>query len=362
MFSKGQSKLKKLTIQVKTGATTGPKGLPVVYGSPDSLTILSAVINFNSNHDCKGDGIDIEFKAAAKVQFWDETGPCVQHVAEQIFYVKKWDLDVTMSRPGVVAKGEYEREVLVALDSTLPSSFQHVFGSMKYTFEARLKKSKGFGITKADWLVSQEVLVLNTTLPTIYPSMSELHLNDEASLPIVKHGYWKEALPFSLTIPSRTLHLAQVMQVKVNMEPFLAQSALAGQVLSILGATFILVETRTYRAKFVSDKREVTEKVMTMAVNTGWPQSATGWERVIHVSLPSTPALSPTTKTKYIDITHCLHFSMDIQTSKNKYEKLALKVINIEGGEPYGPQDTVLFYGDPRPDGQASYPKDLEVV
>lgn len=58
-----------MTIHVQTGATIGPKGLPLVYGNPDSLTILNAVINFETSHDCKAKGVEILFKAAIRTQF-----------------------------------------------------------------------------------------------------------------------------------------------------------------------------------------------------------------------------------------------------------------------------------------------------
>lgn len=69
MFSKSPPKVRNLTIHVQTGATIGPKGLPLVYGSPDSLTILHAVINFETSHDCKAKGVEILFKAATRATF-----------------------------------------------------------------------------------------------------------------------------------------------------------------------------------------------------------------------------------------------------------------------------------------------------
>lgn len=69
MFSKSPPKVRNLTIHVETGATIGPKGLPLVYGNPDSLTILHAVINFETSHDCKAKGVEILFKAATHITF-----------------------------------------------------------------------------------------------------------------------------------------------------------------------------------------------------------------------------------------------------------------------------------------------------
>ena len=191
---------------------------------------------------------------------------------------------------------------------------------MKYIFEARLKGAKGFGLTRVDWTVQQEVWVLNSTLPFIYPGVNYI---EEESEPIAQFVRWNEALPFALTVPARTLYTGQVVPVKVSLEPFLSASPLAGQEPVILGATFILLETRLFRARYVPEVRESVEKVMSIGVNTGWPRTADGWERVIHVSLPLAPAVSLSTKSRYMEITHTFVLLMDLQVAgRSKPEKL----------------------------------------
>lgn len=195
---------------------------------------------------------------------------------------------------------------------------------MRYTFEARLKGAKGFGIARIDWTVQQEVWVLNSTLPFIYPGVNDYYLENE-STPVAQFKRWNDALPFSLTVPSRTLYTGQVVPVKVALEPFLASSPLAGQEPVILGATFILLETRVFKARFVQEVRESMERVMSIGVNTGWPRTGTadGWERVINVSLPLSPAVSLSTKSKYLDILHKFVLLMDLQVGgRSKPEKL----------------------------------------
>ncbi|KAF9305601.1 hypothetical protein BGZ74_009645 [Mortierella antarctica] len=328
MFSKSTPKVRNMTIHVQTGATIGPKGLPLVYGNPDSLTILNAVINFETSHDCKAKGVEILFKAAIRTQFSDATVPSLLHEAEQIFYSKQWELEVTKPRPGVVGKGVYARQVSVVLDPSFPSSCHNVFGSMRYIFEARLKGAKGFGIARIDWTVQQEVWVLNSTLPFIYPGVNDYYLEEE-SIPVAQFERWNDALPFSLTVPSQTLYTGQVVPVKVALEPFLAGSALAGQEPAILCATFILLETRLFRARFVPEVRESMQKVMSIGVNTGWPRTGatTGWERVINISLPLSPSVSLSTKSRFLDISHTFVLMMDLQVAgRSKPEKLRTQV------------------------------------
>ncbi|KAF8980523.1 hypothetical protein CPC16_007421 [Podila verticillata] len=343
MFSKSPPKVRNLTIHVQTGATIGPKGLPLVYGSPDSLTILHAVINFETSHDCKAKGVEILFKAATRTTFSDATVPSLLHEAEQVFYSKHWDLEVLKPKPGLVGKGVYARQVSVVLDPSFPSSSHNVFGSMKYVFEARLKGAKGFSLARIDWTVHQEVWVLNSTLPFIYPGVNYI---EEESEPVAKFARWNEALPFALMVPSKTLYTGQVVPVKVSLEPFLSASPFAGQEIVILGATFILLETRLFRVRFVPEVREYVEKVMSIGVNTGWPRTADGWERVIHVSLPLSPAVSLSTKSRYLEISHSFVLLMDLQVAgRYKPEKLRAQV-DIQITAPRSVPSEPPLYGE----------------
>ncbi|KAG0267368.1 hypothetical protein BG011_006785 [Mortierella polycephala] len=315
MIISGEPKVKNLVIHLDTGHTIGPRGLPLIYGNQDALTLLHATITFESSHGCKAKGVDISFKAAAKSNFFakDETSRKLE--GEQVFYSKHWELSVEQPKPGWIAKGNYARQCSVVLDPSIPSSNESPFGSMRYVFEARLKGAKGFGIARMDMVVVQEVWVLNSTLPFL----GTLTLDNPTSV----RKRWKASLPYSLTIPSDTLYLGQVVPLTFQLMPFRVGTAFEGEEVVVTSASFTLRETKTFRAMFVRDVHETVDKLLHIAVNTGWPQSVDGWQRTIHVSLPSSPAMSTDMQTKYLDITHSLIVAIEFRTSKiTKTEKL----------------------------------------
>ncbi|KAF9187449.1 hypothetical protein BGZ51_001296 [Haplosporangium sp. Z 767] len=319
MIISGESKVRNLAIHLDTEHSIGPRGLPLIYGNQDELTLLQATITFENSHDCKAKGIDIAFKAAVKSSFFakDETSRKLE--GEQVFYLKHWELGVERPKSGWIAKGNYARQCSVLLDPSIPSSSVSPFGSMRYVFEARLKGAKGFGIARTDMVVVQEVWVLNSTLPFL----GTLTLDN----PITVQEQWKDSLPYSLTIPSDTLHLGQVVPLTFQLMPFRAGTAFEGEEVMVTSASFTLRETKTFRAMFVRDVHETVDKLLHIAVNTGWPQNANGWQRTIHVSLPSSPAMSTDMQTKYLNITHSLIVVVEFRTSKiTKTEKLRVLV------------------------------------
>ncbi|KAG0365039.1 hypothetical protein BGZ54_006927 [Gamsiella multidivaricata] len=297
MFITGEPKVRDLTIHVDTGSAIGPKGLPLVYGHQDTHTILHVTVKFESSHDCKAKAVEIFFRAAVKTFYFDVERP----------------------KAGWIAKGTYARQCSVLLDPSLPSSSVSPFGSMRYIFEARLKGAKGIGIARTDWVVTQEVWVLNSSLPFLSTSLIDN--------PIVVQDQWKDSLPYSLSIPSDTLHFGQVVPITIQLEPFRSGCAFEGDEAVVTSASFTLREKKTFRAMFVRDTYETSEKLLHIAVNTGWPQSIDGWQRTIHVSMPLSPAMSADMQTKYLDVAHTLIVLVEFKSSRMvKAEKLRAQV------------------------------------
>lgn len=229
--------------------------------------------------------------------------------------MKHWDLEVDKPKPGWIAKGNYARECTVLLDPSLPSSSESPFGTMRYFFEARLKGAKGFGIARTDVIVTQEVWILNSSLP--FPSTIAL------DNPITVNEEWKGSLGYSVTVPSDTFHFGQVIPVTIQLQPFNPGCAHEGEEVIITGANFVLRETKTFRAMFVKDTHETSEKLLNITINSGWPQSVDGCLRTINVSLPSSPATSADMQTKYLDVMHMLVVVVEFKTVKmTKPEKL----------------------------------------
>ncbi|KAI1320380.1 hypothetical protein EDD11_001182 [Mortierella claussenii] len=315
MFTSGEAKVRNLTIYIDTGSTIGPKGLPLLYGHLDARTILHSTVSFESSHDCKAKGIDICFKAATHSHFFSQDEASRKHEGKQVFILKRWELDVERPKPGWIAKGNYARSCSVLLDPSLPSSSESPFGSMRYFFEARLKGAKGFAIARIDSIVTQDVWVLNSILP-FYSTIP-------IDCPVSISGLWRDTLPYAFTIPADTLHFGQVVPITLQLDSFRPGSAQVGEEIHVVNASFTLRETKTFRAMFVRDMHETAEKLLHIAVSTGWPQSVEGWERTVNVSLPSSPTMSADMQTKYLDVTHTLAVSIEFKTAKmSKTEKL----------------------------------------
>ncbi|KAF9357765.1 hypothetical protein BGX26_003116 [Mortierella sp. AD094] len=315
MFSSGEPKVRNLTIHIDTGNTIGPKGLPLVYGNPDALTLLQSTVIFESSQDCKAKAVEISFKAVVKTVYFAKDEVSRKYEGEQVFYSKNWELEVERPKSGWISKGNYARQCSVLLDPSLPSSSFSHYGTMKYIFEARLKGAKGFGITRSDWIVSQEVWVLNSTLPF----SSNIHMDS----PIIVQDQWKDVLPYSLSVPTDIVHFGQVIPVTIQLGRFKPGSAQEGEEVIVNNAIFKLRESKTFRAMFVKDNHETSERLMNIAVNTGWPQNVDGWQRTINVSLPMAPEMSADMQTKYLDVVHELVVVIEFRTSKmSKPEKL----------------------------------------
>ncbi|KAF9958389.1 hypothetical protein BGZ65_001493 [Modicella reniformis] len=341
MHLSGDPKVRNLVIHVDTGSTIGTKELPLVYGHPDNFTLLHATVTFESSHDCKAKAVEILFKAAVKTHYFAQDEASRRYEGEQILYSKQWDLDVEKPKQGWIAKGNYARQCSVILDPLLPSSSESPFGSMRYFFEARLKGAKGFGIARIDHVVTQDVWVLNSSLP--FPSTVML------DNPITVHEEWKGSLAYSVTVPMDTLHFGQVVPITIQLQPFYPGCAHEGEEALVTSANFTLRETKMFRAMFVRDTHETSEKLLNIAVNSGWPQSVDGWQRTIHVSLPSSPAMSADMQTKYLDITHTLVVMIEFRTSKmTKPDKLKAQV-DVKITAPCFVTSTLPRYGDAVP-------------
>ncbi|KAF9272238.1 hypothetical protein BGZ68_002585, partial [Mortierella alpina] len=333
------SKERKLVIHVDTGSTIGPRDLPLVYGSQDAITMLHATVSFESSHDCKAKAVEIMFKAAIKTGFFSKDEASRKHEGEQVFYSKQWTLDVARSKPGWISKGNYARQCSVVLDPSLPSSSESPYGSMRYIFEARLKGAKGIAIARTDHVVTQEVWILNSSLPAL--EMMPLHDN-----PLKAEEQWQDVLRYSVSVPSDVLYLGQVVPITFQLGPFMTASAYEGEQAVVSSANFTLRETKLFRAMFVRDTHRTEIKVLQIPVNAGWPQNVDGWARTIHITLPSSPTMSTDLCSKYLDITHTLEVVVEFKTSKmNKPEKLrTLLDIQVTAPRPYSTEPPL--YGE----------------
>ncbi|KAG0227497.1 hypothetical protein B0O80DRAFT_299564 [Mortierella sp. GBAus27b] len=313
-----EPKIRNLVIHVDTEDTLRTKGLPLIYGHPDTFTPLQATVSFETSHDCKAKAVEILFKAAVKTHFFARDEVSRKLEGEQVFYTKHWELETEKPKPGWISKGKYVMQCPVLLDPMLPSSSECSTGRMVYSFEARLKGAK-MGFARTDLVVTQEVWVLNSSLPP--PSVTTF------DNPVTVREEWKSSLGYSITVPSDTLHFGQIVPIAIQLEAFNPGCVHEGEEALITSASFVLQEEKTFRAAFDRNIYETSEKLMNIAVNSGWPQSVDGWQRTIHVSLPSSTTMTADMQTKYLDVTHALVVVIEFRTATmGKSEKLKAQV------------------------------------
>lgn len=59
---------RKLSFHIDTGATFGPDKIPLVYGSLNNPAEVIAAVTFDTDEDCTGEIVDVDFYATAYVR------------------------------------------------------------------------------------------------------------------------------------------------------------------------------------------------------------------------------------------------------------------------------------------------------
>ncbi|KAF9169371.1 hypothetical protein BGX21_010716 [Mortierella sp. AD011] len=306
----------RISIRVHNGAFIDVNGesIPVFYGTPECPPVISATVALETDHECVADELEILYSAVAtyRAPVHPNFTPFVR--SEHSFQKKRWIVDLNKPRKGRVAAGKYAKVVSATVDPLWPSSAQTVehiqgHGWMKYEFIAKLSK---FDMAKTTVLCcSQEVWVLNSVL---------LHDDNPSTLaqPITVQAAWKKStLPVSLTLPSDTLSMAQVVPITVRMSPF-SKGKHYGKKIVISGAYFALREKVDGRANGLSSKFTSTRNVITLPIRDGWPETAGPWERTVSLTMPTSPGVSPDSKSRYMDITHSLALVMKVKAEGEK--------------------------------------------
>ncbi|KAG0216124.1 hypothetical protein BGX33_000461 [Mortierella sp. NVP41] len=60
----------------------------------------------------------------------------------------------------------------------------------------------------------------------------------------------------------------------------------------------------------ISVDTEDARDVVQIAIREGWPTNLGGWDRTVSITLPTTPEINASMKTKVMDITHSVLFTM----------------------------------------------------
>ncbi|KAF9100302.1 hypothetical protein BGX29_006734 [Mortierella sp. GBA35] len=64
--------------------------------------------------------------------------------------------------------------------------------------------------------------------------------------------------------------------------------------------------TKSLTSVDTEDARDVVQ----IAIREGWPTNLGGWDRTVSITLPTTPEINASMKTKVMDITHSVLFTM----------------------------------------------------
>lgn len=229
-------------------------------------------------------------------------------------------MDLDRPSLGKIAAGQYTKEISATIDPLWPSSVRippHAkgFGRVKYEFIVKFGKL-WLGQFSPSLSTSQEVWVLNSTLPPPLPSIGA------TSPPLVVQTSWKKStLPVSLTLPSETLTLGQIVPVKVQMSPFTNESKYAGQTIDVLKASFILREHVHGQLVAHSQEFDHSRDVISVPITQGWPCTTGPWERIVNLTLPTSPELSASTKTRCLNISYSLILVMKLKAGSQKDKK-----------------------------------------
>ncbi|KAF9303934.1 hypothetical protein BGZ74_002772 [Mortierella antarctica] len=296
-------------IEVHTNQRTGgAKDLPLLVGSPDVPALMSATITLDVDEDCSGNQVEIEFKAWTKTLVDVKVDATKTLTTEDPFKINRWKLPVTKPKPDIISKGHYTKYVEVGIDPTWPSSSSHRQGSVIYAIVVRYKANGRMSEIIAH-TEEQEIWVLNSAnVPTDQPPTAESGLA------------FQKSLPLQASIPSKVVAMGQVVPVTVRLFPYLATSKYAGQEAVVQGVTFKIKQKHLVRSRGSHEGEAVTvyESCLNYALNEGWPQNKDGWERTVGIRIPSDPAISAHTITKFLCISHTLAVKLTFRTGSEK--------------------------------------------
>ncbi|KAK3808748.1 MAG: hypothetical protein J3Q66DRAFT_406036 [Benniella sp.] len=313
------SKGMRVSIQFHGGSTIACGSdsiVPLFYSTLESPAVIRATATLEVDEECSGDEVEINYKASATYKAPVQTEFTMNIKGEDIYQRKRWTMDMNRPSTGKIAAGRYSKDVSATIDPLWPSSVKMAphakgFGWVKYVFTVNFNKLR-LGALAPVLTASQEVWVLNSTLPT-----SLL----QGVPPLIAQTSWKKStIPVSLTLPSETLTMGQLVPVKVHMNPFTDKSKYRGQTIDVLKASFILREHILGNAPN-GQQFKYTRDVISVPITEGWPHSTGPWEKTVNLTMPTSPQVSPTTTTKCFKISYSILLVMKLKAGSQKEKK-----------------------------------------
>jgi hypothetical protein len=234
---------------------------------------------------------------------------------EHAYADKRWDWD-SLPRTGkednlVVPKGHYKKSVQAQIHPFWPSSCNHKHGAVQYLISATIKNVNQYGYLVTEHEVQEQVWVLNSTLP---PKSLGLYESPRWS----QTDWQDKTLRCTLSVPSGTVFLGQIVPVKVYMYKFLAGSIYDGRDVMVREARFSLIETRVLRGKNREETFTESCEIARVQAAEGWPEGKGSWSRHVDFQIPNSTALSTSMRTTYMDISHTLAMVLEVKGPKVK--------------------------------------------
>ncbi|KAF9211354.1 hypothetical protein BGZ59_008202 [Podila verticillata] len=286
---------KSLAIEIEGGQPGGPDEAIIYYGQSDRPTVVHCKIRFTTNYECKGDRIEFCFTGRA-VSSWSG--------GKEVFHRQVWELPVNQPKPGRIAPGSYEASFNATLPPTYPSSSETKGGRVTYLVEAKLRRSWSL-----DMVELREIWYSATSLPSLVSLAQPIMTVGSCA------GVWRDALPYSIIIPSETLFLGQLVPVTIRLGPLLANSPVAGQAIRLVDPRLRLKQY-AHLATNSGNSTAVRKKVVVDLTLAHWPKVAVvEYQNTVLMQLPTLPELVPTTRTMVYSVRHSLNLMVGIALS-----------------------------------------------
>ncbi|KAG0293845.1 hypothetical protein BGZ96_002229 [Linnemannia gamsii] len=326
------TKDKRISIEIHTDnyITINKRPMPVFFSNLESPAVISATVTFETDQDCQGQEVEINYQAAV---IYEVTMMTMFHSKMKVphnMQRKRWTMDdLVHPSPGTVAAGKYTKTVTATIDPLWPSSGSTASsidgtGWVHYTFEAKFVKMTMGAFSPILATLPFQVWVVNSILP------SDFSLTVPRPLTVQAPGK-KPDLPISLTIPNQTFQFNEQMPLTVRVESFRKGCKKFGQNIVVLSAGFTVREkvngwTRTgagVDSEFFTDVSQI-------AIRDGWPQNTLGgWTRTVSVTLPTWPEINASMKSKAMDISHSVLFIMKYKAENDNDIKSQEVIVEV---------------------------------
>lgn len=222
---------------------------------------------------------------------------------KDVFHRQVWELPVNQPRPGRIAPGSYEASFDAILPPTYPSSSETKGGRVTYLVEAKLRRRWSLDVIELQriWYSATSL----SLLPLAQPIMTV-----ESCA-----GVWRDALPYSIIIPSETLFLGQLVPVTIRLGPLLANSPVAGQAIRLINPRLRLKQYADLTTSS-GNSTAVRKKVVVDLTLAHWPKIAVvEYQNTVLMQLPTLPELVPTTRMTVYSVRHSLNLMVGIAMS-----------------------------------------------